>query len=58
MPTMPAGEPPEKPEGEMPGGEFRGQGGMQSGGNGEATSVFYMQDKVNFFSGLAPAQTE
>ncbi len=70
MPTMPEGEmppapqggmtggnPPEPPEGEtfpadrQPGG--RGEpDGMPAG---EINTVFYMQDKVNFFSGLTKA---
>ena len=70
MPTRPAGEWPEgfggqPPEGfegfegfdgEMPEG-FGGQrpggfGGMEE--NGEGSTLFYMQDKVNCFSGISP----
>jgi hypothetical protein len=56
MPTMPQGqEPPDMPEGQeppdMPGGEP--PQGMP--GSGPAEVVFYMQDKVNFFSGLTKA---
>ena len=49
-------EPGEMPEGmEMPEGGFGGRGnrGEMPGESGEANSQFYMQDKVNFFSGLA-----
>ena len=52
VPTMPDGEAPAKPEGdrgdrgEMPGGFGGGQPA------GEGNSRFYMQDMVNFFSGL------
>ncbi|MGM9640074.1 MAG: carbohydrate-binding domain-containing protein [Faecousia sp.] len=46
---MPEGERPEKPAGEvppqMPEGSFGGQ-------TGESQSLFYMQDKVNSFSGV------
>ena len=41
------------PGGQMPGGNFGGFGGMGTQ-NGEAKTIFYMQDKVNFFSGLSP----
>ena len=56
------GEPPAMPEGEMPSMPAdwdpndrgnrgnRGQGGQMP--TGEGNTVFYMQDKVNFFSGL------
>ncbi len=62
-PAMPEGEPPAMPEGEaptMPGGEmppngFGGMGGQQPGAQGEAQTDFYMQDKVNFFSGVTAA---
>ena len=51
-------QPPELPEGEtMPEGfdpgPGREQGGRMPGGEpGEGNSIFHMQDKVNFFSGL------
>ena len=53
MPTLPEGE--TMPQNMRPGGQF---GGGQRPGNmgqmptGEANHLFYMQDKVNFFSGL------
>lgn len=43
--TMPEGFDPESMGGQMPGGF----GGMTTGGS---NALFYMQDKVNFFSGL------
>ena len=67
MPTMPEGEQPPQgdiptmPEGEQPpqgGQQFPGGFGGQRPGDmgqmptGEANHLFYMQDKVNFFSGL------
>ena len=53
IPTMPEGqEPPELSGGQM-GGNFPGMGG-QTGG--EANTSFYMQDQVNFFSGLTAVQ--
>ncbi len=62
MPTMPDGEMPTMPEGQEPPGGFGGDRGQMGGrgghggnpGNpgGEANIVFYMQDMVNFFSGL------
>ena len=66
-PEMPEGfdgPRPELPEGEgqFPEGGFggRGQGGMndmQPGAMaGEAGTLVYMQDKVNFFSGLCDAE--
>ena len=61
MPTMPEGEIPSMPEGEIPGGfdgqrpGDRGQGQSPDGSSGSNT-LFYMQDKVNFFSGLTPIQ--
>ena len=46
---MPGGEIPEGGMPQMPGGEMpQGGGAAMSGGN----EVFYMQDKVNFFSGV------
>ena len=53
MPTLPEGE--TMPEGAGgPGGQFGGQrpGDMGQMPTGEANHLFYMQDKVNFFSGL------
>jgi len=52
-PAMPEGEPPAMPEGEPPAtpkGGFRGPGRQGSGG--EASTEFYMADKVNAFSGV------
>ena len=56
---MSEGEMPTMPEGEtMPAdwnpGEGRGQGSF--GGETESSTLFYMQDKVNFFSGVTAAQ--
>lgn len=66
---QPQGQPPEamgpRPEGEGPAdppadGQFP-QGQMPPGGfdqgfrQGEGNTLFYLQDQVNFFSGLAPA---
>ena len=66
MPTMPEdwthpdGEMPTRPDGEATPhggfGGFGGFGGQRSGDTGEAKTEFYMQDKVNFFSGLAKAE--
>ncbi len=61
MPTMPEGETmpqsggiPEGFGGQRPqGGSFGGQSGQ--GTTGEANTSFYMQDKVNAFSGIAAA---
>ena len=53
MPTLPAGE--TMPQNMGPGGQFGGgqrPGNMGQMPNGDANSLFYMQDKVNFFSGL------
>ena len=71
-PTPPEGfdgEMPTWPEGEMPEGFDKNfgedRGGRKPGGDrnpgtdwpaGEAQTVFYMQDKVNFFSGLSDAE--
>ena len=55
---MPEGEIPTMPDGEPPAMPGRGEGGDrgQKGGFGqqisEGSAIFYMQDKVNFFSGL------
>ncbi len=53
MPSMPAGEVPSIPQGGNP-GEMRGEmpGGFGGVSGGEVNNLFYMQDKVNFFSGL------
>lgn len=57
-PSMPEGERPSMPQGEG----FEGfKGGKGDRGDfaqtvGQANLVFYMQDKVDFFSGLAPAE--
>ena len=70
MPAWPEGEIPEGFEGfkgEMPegfngqrpegfGGNFPGGFGGQGNASGEGQTVFYMQDKVNFFSGLTAIQ--
>jgi len=59
---MPEGEPPSMPEGEvppMPEGGRPGEMDSQRPGNsdgmeaGSTNSLFYMQDKVNFFTGLS-----
>ena len=58
IPTMPDGEAPGIPEGGFDGGRGgRGQGGGFGGEaqTGEGNTSFYMQDKVNFFSGLTAA---
>ena len=54
MPSMPEGQ--EFPEGFEGMGNFGGFGNFGGGTTGEASTVFYMQDRVNFFSGLSPAQ--
>ena len=53
MPQMPEGMEP--PEGEIPEGGFKGNWNPMGSteANGEANSIFYMQDMVNFFSGVA-----
>lgn len=59
MPSMPEGEMPSMPEGEipsMPDGEAPPDRNGMAGDSGEANTLFYMQDKVNFFSGLTPAE--
>ena len=64
MPSMPAGEVPQggqmPPEGfgGGPGGPggFGGFGDGGSGEEGEKQTLFFMQDKVNFFSGLTEAE--
>jgi len=60
---MPEGEMPTLPEGQEPPDGFRGDRGLmgsrgEPGGNpgGEANTVFFMQDMVNFFSGLTEAE--
>ena len=63
MPDWQGGEMPPMNEGEMPPGGFDGMPGNFGNGNfdnaqsGEPNTLFYMQDKVNFFSGLT-AYTE
>lgn len=52
LPTLPEGE--TMPEGFDPGG-MAGQSPM-GGAEGEGNTLFYMQDKVNFFSGLTAAE--
>ncbi len=56
MPTMPqSGEIPESFGGQRPqGGGYGGLGDQSTGG--EANTSFYMQDKVNAFSGIAAAK--
>ena len=49
IPTWPEGEMPEPPE-----GGFGGKG-ERNPGNGDARTDFYMNDKVNAFSGVMPA---
>lgn len=57
MPTMPEGERPELPEGETMPADFdptQMDGRQNPTGEGQAagSDLFYMQDKVNAFSGL------
>ena len=52
MPSMPEGEMPSMPDGQTPPNGF-GSFGDQSG---ESRTLFYMQDKVNFFSGLTEVE--
>ena len=54
MPTRPAGEMPEGGFGGGFGRGDRGQGGETP--TGEGNTLFYMQDKVNFFSGITAAE--
>lgn len=54
-PSMPEGETrPNHPEGQMPPGGFGG--GQTTDPNAQANTLFYMQDKVNCFSGITNAQ--
>ena len=58
---MPGGEPPEMPDGQHP--NFPGSPGTDHKDfsippNGEMNSLFYMQDQVNFFTGLQPYTAE
>ena len=56
--TMPQGEMPTWPQGQTPQGTMGGQttpGGFPAEG-GEKQTLFFMQDKVNFFTGLVPAE--
>ena len=58
MPDRGNGERPERGDGNSPNGS-RPQGGNRGdrdSGTAEAQTVFYMQDKVNFFSGLSAIQ--
>jgi len=60
MPNAPGSKGPSRPEGTPPDG-FGGQmpGGFDGSGDrpaGDGQTVFYMQDKVNFFSGLTPTE--
>ena len=57
MPSMPEGEFPQ--DGQMPPegpGGFGGPGDFGGGEAGEKKTLFFMQDKVNFFSGLTEAE--
>ena len=54
-PSMPEGEMPTRPEGEMPSMPQEPPQGFGTPG-GETNTLFVMQDKVNFFSGLTLAQ--
>ena len=57
MPSMPEGEFPQ--DGQMPPegpGGFGGPGDFGGGEAGEKQTLFFMQDKVNFFSGLTEAE--
>ena len=56
MPSMPEGEIPQG--GQMPPEGFGGgfPGGFNGGEEGEKQTLFFMQDKVNFFSGLTEAE--
>ena len=57
-PPMPDGqEPPEKPDGQMPPDGFGGQRpNREEDPNAQPNTLFYMQDKVNCFSGVAAAK--
>ena len=44
------------PEGQTPPGFPGGPGGFGGGADGESQTLFFMQDKVNFFSGLTPVE--
>ena len=57
MPNAPGSNGPSRPEGGRPeGGGFGGFGGFGGNASGEGQTLFYMQDKVNFFSGLTAVQ--
>ena len=60
MPSMPEGEFPQDgqmpPEGPGGFGGFGGPGDFGGGEAGEKQTLFFMQDKVNFFSGLTEAE--
>ena len=55
MPQMPEGSRPDGPGGS---GDPGGFGGEMPGEPGEVTTLFYMQDKVNFFSGLTGSKAD
>ena len=60
IPSMPdGGTMPSMPQGEFPQGGPMGPGGFGGYGTGEEgqkQTIFFMQDKVNFFSGLTQAE--
>jgi len=59
MDPVPQGTMPSMPEGGMPQGGPGGPGfpdGNQGGQEGEKQTLFFMQDQVNFFSGLTEAE--
>ena len=51
IPTWPEGEVPTRPEGQEPPGGFGNSGS-------EPNTLFFMQDKVNFFTGLTESQPQ
>ena len=51
----PGGDVPTMPEGQEPPGGFTGGGFEGREEPAEAKTLFFMQDRVNFFSGIAPA---
>lgn len=57
IPSMPAGETPAMPGGQRPGGKWGNRGDREDSTPqaGEGNTQFYMQDMVNFFSGLTAA---
>ncbi|MBQ3135626.1 MAG: carbohydrate-binding domain-containing protein [Oscillospiraceae bacterium] len=56
MPQIPEGEMPDLTEGEMPPYASLWTPGQQSGEQMPPSTEFYMQDMVNFFSGVAAAE--